>query len=505
MVNETLWIGSDGFPEASPEAVGISSRDIAGALTELLDMEYDLHSLQIFRSGKRVFAAAAAPYRLTDPHRLLSAAKAIIAAAVLFAIDEGKLGMEDQVAGWFADMLPETPDRAINELTVYDLLTMQTGQETDEAFLYFLEHPDEDLCRAFFHTPFQRSPGTHFFYNNAVPHLLFTLVERASGCPFEAWLERKLCRPLGISIVAQHNSNGVYDPVTTVVTPEDFLKLAIWFLQEGRWNGQQLLRPELLRAACAQQVYTGIEDDPNARGYGMQLWRNAFGGYRMDGGGGQIALMVPEQDMAVVFTGNEGRGREAVRLLHERVIARVNGRPLPPDPEGEAHLAQVTAQLMTRAPRSVTGIPESRRWEGDYTFAPNAMGLARLSFTSVVQQGETVYRLAGEMPSGQAFQVDIGTDGAWQESARHVFLQPDLSIQNRIYGSDPQRCYLSGGWRQQDEFVFTLKSIASMGEYCFRLRFDPQGVSLYVPRGVSAGMKQAVRGEVLRGERGVIC
>lgn len=473
------------FPIAQPEKVGISSRDIIAFLDALTAMSYELHSLEIVRYGKRVFAAGVAPYSLNDPHRLLSAAKGIIAAAVLFAIDDGKISFEDHIVDYFVDMLPDGQKAKFDKITVYDLMTMQTGQETDAPFLYFLEHPEEDLCQLFFTVVPDKEPGTHFFYNNSVPHLLFTLVQRATGCEFMDYIEEKICKPLDIHIMAERNKAGVYDPVTTVISPNDFMKLAVWFLQEGMWNGKQLLDPALVRTACTQQIFTEDENhDPNAQGYCMQLWRNAFGGSRMDGGGGQIALMLPEHDMAVIFTSNDWRGHDAIQLLYENIIVKLNGRELPDDPEGNRMLNKV-AEHLTLAPKLATALLGCEQYEGDYCFFPNAIGVKTLSLK---RRGKD-YLLKFNTVHGDE-DILIGTDCRWVLSDHHVLVQPDLSIQNRIMGNDPQQCYCAGGWRTQNEFCFTLKSLASMGEFRFILHFDGSMLQLNIPLGVTAGMKK---------------
>ena len=104
-------------------------------------------------------------------------------------------------------------DERFKRITVYDLMTMQCGQESDAAFIRFLENPEDDLCAGFFRTPMDCEPGKRFYYNNAVPHLLFFLVERSTGKDIKTYMDEKLCRPLGIRIEAQYNAVGVYDPV----------------------------------------------------------------------------------------------------------------------------------------------------------------------------------------------------------------------------------------------------------------------------------------------------
>lgn len=473
--------------EAMPEAVGIASEHIANYLNCLREMDYDIHSFQIVRNDKIVFSAAAEPYTLQSPHRLLSAAKAIIGAAVLFAIDEGKLCFEDRITDYFEDKLPHDLDERFRRITVYDLLTMQTGQETDEAFLHFLENPDEDLCESFFRTPMTCEPGTHFFYNNSVPHLLFFLAERAVGRDIASWLKEKLCKPLGIDIIAQYNDDHIYDPVTTVVTADGFLKLALWFLKEGEWKGRQLIDPALIRQACTRQVWTNNQEPGyhNGKGYCMQLWKNAFGGCRMDGGGGQIALILPEENMAVTIMGNESRGDQAVRLFYEEIYSKMCGRPLPENPEGKQILERA-AQRMSRAPKHVKPhsptetLLKNRIWR----FDSNEWGIEEIAFDFEEKEGKLHVKQKNETCI-----YHVGLKAEWGSNLSPFLLEPDLSIQNRIYGPDPEHCFLSGGWQDDETFVILCKSLAAMGEYPFCCTFKDNKLTLQIPKGISAGMK----------------
>lgn len=480
LMNKTLSVDT-------PEAVGISSRHIESYLKRLREIDYDLHSFQICKDDRIVFSRAAEPYTLESPHRLLSAAKAIIAAAVLFAVDEGALTLESNIVDYFADKLPDDPDERFKRITVYHLLTMQSGQDTDEAFLHFLEDPEDDLCSNFFRAPMTCEPGTHFFYNNSIPHLLFSLVERATGRDIEAYIKEKICDPLEMDIIAQYNNCHVYDPVTTVVTANGFLKLALWFLKRGEWNGKQLIDPSLIRMACTQQVWTGEPSGGyhNGKGYCMQLWKNAFGGCRMDGGGGQIALILPEENMAVTIMGNESRGDLAIQFFYEEILSKISGRALKEDREGESALEEAAAN-MSRAPYGVKAHEAAEKWiEGKiWRFHPNKWGVRGLAFEFGACDHVQV-----EMEAGFC-KYSIGLEACWGKNASHFILEPDISIQNRIYGPDPEQCCLSGGWSDDKTFVVVCKSAASMGEYRFKFVFCQDKLKLYLPNGISAGMKQ---------------
>lgn len=58
---------------------------------------------------------------------MFSAAKAIVAVAILIAIDESRLSLDDPITKFFKDSLPENYSERFDRMTVYDLLTMHTG------------------------------------------------------------------------------------------------------------------------------------------------------------------------------------------------------------------------------------------------------------------------------------------------------------------------------------------------------------------------------------------
>ena len=215
----------------------------------------------------------------------------------------------------------------------------------------------------------------------------------------------------------------------------------------------------------------------------------------MNGGGVQLAMIVPEQDMVFTITSNETRGHEAIMLAYEKVISRVRGRAMLADPEGE-RLLQQAAATMNRAPVGQAEISGCRQWEGEYRFAANDYRLETMSF----HRADAKYMLCINNT-----QVEIGLNGAWQPAEKYILVEPDLSIQNRIYETDPQHCMFSGGWQAENRFVFTLKSLGSMGEYRFCLTFDQQRVTLQIPRHVSVGAQDETNVDILSANRHIPC
>jgi CubicO group peptidase (beta-lactamase class C family) len=488
-MKNTIQLNDGHFPTSAPEDQGISSADIAALLQDLEERSFDLHSVQIVRNGRLCFSAAAAPFTLDSPHRAYSATKGIIAAAVLFAIQEGKIRFDDIVVDFFRDELPDHLDERYRRLTVYHMLTMQVGQASDAAFLHIIfEDPNGDLVRCFFGTPMIDEPGTKFSYNNAVPQMLCYIVERATGIAFEEYLRSHLCEPLGIDVVVQHSNGGNYEPSTSVLSSNSFLKVALFFLQEGAWNGEQLLDPALARSAGAFHVPTGARDPgySNGKGYGLQLWRNAFGGYRFDGGRGQYAIVVPDEDLVTVFVSNELEPAILIDVFYERVFSRMRRLPLTPSAEAasalDAALRRFSLAPLDAAPAS----PVLASIDGHaFSFVGNELGLESFRLESSGDGVRLSIRITGRDESAHC-----GLGGRWSENVEPFLFAPDMSHSNAIYTMDPNRVLLSGGWLSDSVFVFKLRSLASLGEYAVRCDFSRGGLALDVPRRVSIGKEK---------------
>lgn len=291
------------FHTASPDSQGVPSGAILQFLTELDRLDVDLHSLYIFRNGFQLLGANRRPYQGDTPRRIYSAAKALTGLAVLFAIQEGLVSLKTRLTQLFPEDLPETVTPRMESITVYHLLTMTTGHDRD-TFRPVLNSTNS--VRAFLEEPLDFEPGTHFLYNNGVPHILGLIVKKVSGINYLDFLRPRFLEPLGIYCTVEQTQRGELEGSRTMCTAEGFAKLSLFYLQEGNWNGQQLLDARLVRAAVSFQVPTrrcssiSFMHSDQLAGYGFQLWRNAREGARLDGGRSQFGFLFPDKEMAIV-------------------------------------------------------------------------------------------------------------------------------------------------------------------------------------------------------------
>jgi CubicO group peptidase (beta-lactamase class C family) len=93
------------------------------------------------------------------------------------------------------------------------------------------------------------------------------------------------------------------------MTPHEMAKIGLLYLNQGRWNGEQIVSAEWVAESTREHISAGTL----AEGYGYQWWVDANGYYmaqgltrgynKADGYGGQSIFVVPQHNLVVVFTG----------------------------------------------------------------------------------------------------------------------------------------------------------------------------------------------------------
>src|SRR5687768_18543149 len=102
---------------------------------------------------------------------------------------------------------------------------------------------------------------------------------------------------------------------------DDIAKFGQLYLQQGNWQGQQLITPKWVAAATAAQV----RNDPNDnvdwnQGYGYQFWRCRHGAYRGDGAFGQFCIVMPKQDAVLAITSGVGDMQAVMNAAWEHLL-----------------------------------------------------------------------------------------------------------------------------------------------------------------------------------------
>ena len=178
----------------TPEAVGISSKNVSDFYKELESYNLSTHSVVMAR-GDCVFSECYyAPFNNKFLHRMYSVSKSFVSVAIGFCLQDGLLSIDDPIMKFF----PEYEGREgfySHSSTVKNLLMMESTSPSTNWFY--------SGCRSRVDTYFANPPtklaGTLYDYDSSGSYILGVIVERLTGKPFLEYLKEKVLLDIGFS------------------------------------------------------------------------------------------------------------------------------------------------------------------------------------------------------------------------------------------------------------------------------------------------------------------
>nr|WP_238352972.1 serine hydrolase [Kribbella solani] len=416
-------MGVSRLPRSTPAAQGLSVAALDSFVGALDAAEPEIQTLMLLRHGHVVLEEAWAPYRIEDPHLLFSVSKSFTSTAIGLAIDAGLLTLDDPVVSFFdAEELPETISPNLAAMQIRHLLTMTTGhsQDTVEAL-----SRDRRMVKIFLGLEVQHEPGTVFVYNSGATYMLSAILQRLTGERLVDYLRPRLFEPLGATEASWQAST---EGITTggwglSINTESLACFGQLLLQNGEWNGTQLVPAEWYAAATSKQVPNDNQDNPDwKQGYGFQFWRGRHNTYRGDGAFGQYVLVLPEYDAALIVTSATGDMQAILNTAWEYLLPALEGKEVPTVARPE--------RLQVPPP---TGAGPTGGDGTTYRFADNLAGLTAVRLDA---DGSGTFTFAGLEP-GATDPVDIVVRaGDWAElDSVGVLKEADPQTTQRVVSS----------------------------------------------------------------------
>ena len=343
VLEQISFADSSSLPRSTPESQGIASTAIH-AFVEAADKDIDtMHSFMLVRHGKVVAECWWAPESADKPHILWSLSKSFASTAVGLAQAEGKLDINDKVAKYFPEDLPEDASCNLKEMRIRDLLTMSTGHDP----VPHLKGEEVVWTKQFFQKPAPHTPGTVFRYNTAATYMQSAIVQKVTGEKIVDYLQPRLFTPLGIDPPQwdespQGISIGGYG---LYLKTEDIAKFGQLFLQKGKWKGKQLVPAEWVEEATSKQVENDLNNPDWQQGYGFQFWQCRHGAYRGDGRAGQFCVVLPKQDAVVIMTADNRNLQGQLNLVWQHLLPAFQDKALSADPKAHDQLKKLMSKL----------------------------------------------------------------------------------------------------------------------------------------------------------------
>ncbi|MEL7530396.1 MAG: serine hydrolase [Bacteroidota bacterium] len=281
----------------------------------------------IAQEGKLIYENYFNGYSPENPHQVRSMQKSMSSALVGAAIADGYVsGTEAKMA----DHLPEKylslleDDQRKSEISLYDLLTMSSGLDAIDFGLNRTSPGSEaqyqatpDWTQTILAVPMINTPGKEANYSSANPTLVGTMLQAATAKDLNMYQHEKLFHPLGIEgYVSQITpSNELYLAGGMLMRPKDMLKFGQLYLNQGVWQGQQILPASWIEASM--QNYLPLLNTNDKNGYGYYWWHHTYEvagktirSVEARGAGGQYIFVIEELDLvAVITSANYRNGR----------------------------------------------------------------------------------------------------------------------------------------------------------------------------------------------------
>ena len=275
----------------------------------------NVNSFLIVKNGALVVEAYFNGWSIDQPHPMRSVSKSVTSLLVGSAIRQGHI---DSVHDPIAKYLPDHAlDHEKSEITIRHLLTMSAGLRWDQLSVGYADprninqqvEQSDDSVAFVLERELLRPPGHAFTYSDGYAYVLGEVLRNATrSLSVQSYIQRSTLAALQFretswSRLADGRQATAFG---LSLTPRDLVKIGQLLLNDGQWNGPQLLTPSWIAESTANQIET-----PSAPWdeYGYYWWGTSIEvdgrAYEVDlaeGFGGQFLVLIKELDLAIVST-----------------------------------------------------------------------------------------------------------------------------------------------------------------------------------------------------------
>ena len=298
-----------------------------------------LSSLLVWHRGDLVVERYYRGMRADRVVNLKSVSKTLLSPLVGIALRDGLIPSVDAP---LRELLPDlyrrldgsaADDPRKDEIRLRHLLDMSSGLETTSFRNYGAWAASRDWGWDQLRRPMECAPGDCYQYSTGVTHLVGIVLAESSGKSLRDYAREVLFDPLDAPLPSWDRSpRGYYlGGNNMALRPRDLLKLGILHLDDGRYEGRQIVPADWIERSWRPR----FRSPWNGMGYGHLWWVSDWGGeevFSAWGYGGQFLVVVPRLDLTFVATsslarGERGHNRRMRRFFDTHVIPAFQAVP----------------------------------------------------------------------------------------------------------------------------------------------------------------------------------
>ncbi|WP_407154075.1 serine hydrolase domain-containing protein [Bradyrhizobium sp. STM 3557] len=249
------------WPSINPDAADRAAPIIA--LVENYARQYRPTALMVVQNG-RVVASSGDVARKVN---VRSVRKSLISALFGIAAAHGQVDITKTLEQLGIDDKAPSLTAQEKQATVRDLLMSRSGVYHYAAY----ETPEQKLARP---ERGAHAPSTFWYYNTWDFNALGAIYEQRTGeNPFKSF-ERLIARPIGMEDFTARdgifigNGSSHYRAYVFSLSARDLARFGLLFLNEGRWNGAEIIPSQWVTESTRAYSDTDRPD----RGYGYLWW-----------------------------------------------------------------------------------------------------------------------------------------------------------------------------------------------------------------------------------------
>lgn len=303
----------DNIPVCTLNDQHIRQSRIDSLMDAILSEHYGtIHSMLIARNNCLVAEEYFYGFHRGAHFGIQSATKSFTSALTGIALEKDEIkSVNESLCDYFSDYRELACNEQNRSITLDQLLSMTTGLAWDEITYDYMEEQNSNAIAGkqpdqYRYLLGQPRTNKRVFAYNSLNHLLMNnVLHNATKMENTVEITERLLSPLGITNYDLGKpTNGIIGDI--FLRPRDMLKFGLLYLNEGRWNGKQVVPSDWVK----QSTTTKIELEPGF-GYGYFWWTKQFpwkgkmvDSYFAWGYGGQYIFVVPSLQLVAVFSGS---------------------------------------------------------------------------------------------------------------------------------------------------------------------------------------------------------
>jgi CubicO group peptidase (beta-lactamase class C family) len=256
------------------------------------DSENNLSDIQ--KAGLRYIAKrrgkdrdeAVKDFTFTTREPIASCSKWLSAALVMTFVDEGKLSLDDTIGKF----LPVLSKHQKGNITIKDCLAHLTGIDggglKESRQLISESRSMDEVINKIAVLPMEGKPGQVFHYSSIGLQIAAAVIEKISGKDFKTLFNERIAAPCGMANTDFGEGKIPLAAGGAISTPEDYIHFLQMILQEGYFNGKQILsRESIIKMEQDDTKGTRVAYTPDESGildYGLGEWILENGNSRAD-------------------------------------------------------------------------------------------------------------------------------------------------------------------------------------------------------------------------------